>query len=115
MTSKATPATPATTTEQPFASFEVKWSTRPGTYVPISVIDRTPDWVSEIAAEHHGNHRILSGTEKDCWCVVFVSNDRYFTCRSILPPGDWLIYYNYDHDTGTHDHQLCVAARITPQ
>lgn len=29
-----------------------------------------------------------------------------------FPPGDWLIYYRFNDDEGTHDHQLCVAARI---
>jgi hypothetical protein len=102
--------TTATTTEQPFASFtNVGW-VRPGTFVPIATISPTPDWVRGVTDSHHGCHEILTGTEKDCWCMLFVR----FGANDGLPPGDWLIYYRYDDDDGTHDHQLCVSARITP-
>jgi hypothetical protein len=109
MKNAATTATTATTTEKPFASFtNVGWI-RPGTFVPIATISPTPDWVRGVTDSHHGNHEILTGTETDCWCMLFVR----FGQGDGLPPGDWLIYYRYDDDDGTHDHQLCVAARIT--
>jgi len=100
------------TTEKPFASYtNVGW-VRPGTYVPIATINPTPDWVRRIADAHHGGHEILSGTPSNCLCMVFVhfggGDDRF-------PPGDWLIYYRFNDDDGTHDHQLCVAARIVAQ
>jgi len=108
MKNAATTATTATATERPFASFtNVGWD-RPGTFVPIATISPTPDWVRGVTDSHHGCHEILTGTEKDCWCMLFVR----FGQGDGLPPGDWLIYYRYDDD-GTHDHQLCVAARIT--
>lgn len=108
-----TPAHSATppATEKPYASVELRFATdRPGTYVPIAVIDRTPDWVIDEAGNRHGDHQIITGTPDDCWCVVLVRNTR---C-SWKPPGDWLIYYHYNETDGTHDHQLCVAARISP-
>ena len=106
-----TSQTPVTTetTEQPFASFHNVGWTRPGIFVPIATISPTPDWVRGVTDAHHGCHEILTGTEKDCWCMLFVR----FGANDGLPPGDWLIYYRYDDDDGTHDHQLCVAARIT--
>ena len=102
------PTASSTTTEKPFGAFSVDWP-RAGTFVPVATISPTPDWVRRIADSHHGGHEILSGTPSNCLCMVFVhfggGDDRF-------PPGDWLIYYRFNDDEGTHDHQLCVAARI---
>jgi len=105
-------ATTATTaTERPFASYTNAGWDRPGTYVPIATISPTPDWVADFAGNGHGNHEILTGTPEDCWCMLFA---RFGPDERIdrHPPGDWLIYYRYDHDFGTQDHRLFVAARI---
>lgn len=110
MKSPACNATPPAT-EKPFASFEQRNVLhRPGTYVPIAVIPETPDWVRDEAAERHGDHQIITGTPEDCYCVIL---SRITRCDS-RPPGDWLIYYSYNDTDGTHDHALCVAARISP-
>lgn len=106
-----TPARNATppATEKPFASVEIRFSTdRPGIYVPIAVIDHTPGWVLSEASNRHGDHEIISGTPEDCFCVVLC---RITRC-DWRPPGDWLIYYYYTDTDGTHDHSLCVAARV---
>jgi hypothetical protein len=104
--------TTAATTEKPYASVEQRNVLhRPGTYVPVAVIDQTPDWVISEASNRHGDHEIISGTPEDCFCVVLC---RITRC-DWRPPGDWLIYYSYNDTDGTHDHSLCVAARITPQ
>jgi len=108
MKNAATTATTATATERPFASYtNVGW-VRPGTFVPIATISPTPDWVADVAGERHGNHEILTGNPNDCWCMLFVR----FDAGDRHPPGDWLIYYRFNDDEGTHDHQLCVTARI---
>jgi hypothetical protein len=96
--------------EKPFASYNAQFTSRPGIYVPIAVINETPDWVLDVAPERHGDHETIEGDQSDCWCVVLVRGRE--TDRWSIPPGDWLIYYRYNHDDGTHDHRLCVAAKI---
>jgi hypothetical protein len=99
------------TTEKPFASVEVKHLyPRNGTYVPVALIDRTPDWACDFAGAQHGNHDRISSDQWSQFCVLFAHGDRH---DDRIPPGDWLIYYHYNDDDGTHDHRLYVAARIS--
>lgn len=99
-------------TEKPFASVDVHWGQRNGTFVPIAVIDPAPEWARELCGQYHGHHKVIAQDGDAVRCVLFWHKESRECSPHRVPPGDWLIYYSYNENDGTHDHVLCVASRL---